>query len=365
MKHVAILFMLVALTACAFRGDLVRAPETTVETDLRKVYFATNRGFSGFPFGSNRREEMSFGEAVVSIPPAHKPGEIEWPRGKPDPAKHFLLQSTAAYDDISSFVRAINAELATKPSGEREITLFVHGFNTRFGDGIYRMAQIGHDLDVPGVAVQFAWPSAGHPLGYIYDRDSALFARDDLEQLITALSHTNAEAILVVAHSLGSFLTMEALRQIRLRGRSFARLAGVVLMSPDIDLKVFRTQLDSVKPLPRPFVVFTSQKDRALGLSERITGQNERVGRLADVSKLSDYDITFIDVSAFEDGGLNHFTIARSPALLKLLGQVTDFETAFSNDQSSRAGLLPGTVLSVQNATRIIVSPIAGGTTAP
>lgn len=358
MKRVLLLSLLIVLTGCVSRGYLARVPDGVTASNVRPVFFATNRGFDALPFGSDRSKVMLFGRAQISIPPNHQPGEIEWPRGEPDPAKHFLLDGSEAYQGPSSFVKKLNAELAKKPRGERDISLFVHGFNSRFAEGLYRMAQINHDLDVPGLAVQYSWPSAGHPLGYIYDRDSALFARDDLEQLLTLLMDSNAENVIVVAHSLGSFVTMEALRQIKLRGRSLSGIGGVVLMSPDIDVEVFETQVSEIGALPKPFVVFSSQNDRALALSARITGQKERLGRLADVSELSKYDITFIDVSAFNDGdSLNHFAVARSPALLRLLGSIVDFDTAFSTDRSNRAGILPGTVLTVQNATRIIVQP--------
>ncbi len=361
MNRALLLFALVFLTACTFRGNLARIPDGATTSILRPVYFATNRGFDHLPFGGDRRTGLIFGEAVVSIPAAHEAGKIEWPRGTPDPEKHFLLAGTDVYDTDRSFLRKINAELAKRPRGEREVSLFIHGFNSRFADGLYRMAQIGHDLDLPGIAVQYSWPSAGHPLGYVYDRDSALFARDDLERLITLLSRSNAENVIVVAHSLGSLVTMEALRQMRLRGKSLSGIDGVVLMSPDIDQQLFKTQVEKIGTLPQPFVVFTSENDRALGLAERITGQRGRVGRLSDVSELSEYDITFIDVTAFRDGDpLNHFAIANSPALLQILGRVQDFDTAFSRDRSTRAGLLPGTVITVQNATRIILQPITG-----
>ncbi len=44
--------------------------------------------------------------------------------------------------------------------------VFVHGFNNTFADGLHRTAQIRHDFEIPGVAVHYAWPSAGNALGY-------------------------------------------------------------------------------------------------------------------------------------------------------------------------------------------------------
>ena len=99
-----------------------------------------------------------------------------------------------------------------------EAIIFVHGYNSNFAEGVYRIAQFAHDLQLPGTVVLYSWPSAAEPLGYAYDRDSALFARDGLESLIHEVAHAGAKRILLVAHSMGSGLTMEALRSAAIRG---------------------------------------------------------------------------------------------------------------------------------------------------
>ena len=81
--------------------------------------------------------------------------------------------------------------LAAKAPQDREVLLFVHGYNNNFAEGVYRVAQFSHDLEIPGAVVHYAWPSAAKPLGYVYDRDSALFARDGLERLIDDFDAAN------------------------------------------------------------------------------------------------------------------------------------------------------------------------------
>ncbi|WP_139229783.1 alpha/beta hydrolase [Litoreibacter janthinus] len=296
----------------------------------------------------------------MSIPPVHKAGKIEWPNAKPDPQKHFLLAGTEAYKNGTQMRANLDKLLATKKPENRDVIIYVHGFNNRFSDGLYRIAQMSHDLNLPGVAVTYSWPSAGNPLNYAYDRDSALFARDGLRRLIDEVSKSNARGIILVAHSLGSMVTMETLRELRVSGntRAMNRISGVVLMSPDLDLDVFKTQADAIGELPDPFIIFSSKKDRALRLIEQLTGQKNRLGRLEDVGEIAKYDITYIDVTAYSEGGTNHFPTAKSPALLKILGQIPDLERALSGD-GGRTGLLPGTVLTVQNATTLILSPVA------
>ena len=70
------------------------------------------------------------------------------------------------------------------------------------------IAQMAHDLQLPGAVVHYSWPSAAEPLGYAHDRDSALFARDGLEQLMQEITAAGARRIIIVSHSMGSALTM-------------------------------------------------------------------------------------------------------------------------------------------------------------
>jgi esterase/lipase superfamily enzyme len=48
-------------------------------------------------------------------------------------------------------------------SGKRRLFVFVHGFNTNFDEGVYRVAQIVHDSEMNAAPVLFNWPSRGRP----------------------------------------------------------------------------------------------------------------------------------------------------------------------------------------------------------
>jgi hypothetical protein len=54
---------------------------------------------------------------------------------------------------------------------------------------------------------------------------------------------------------------------------------------------------------------------------------------------------------------LQHFTLGNSPLLIQILGQSAQLDETFQTDRAGRSGLLPGTVLTVQNATQLILSP--------
>jgi esterase/lipase superfamily enzyme len=212
--------------------------------------------------------------------------------------------------------------------------------------------------------VHFAWASAASPLAYIRDRDSALFARDGLEALIREVAAAGPKRIVLTAHSLGAGLTMETLRQIALKGDHalLRRISGVVLISPDVDVDVFRAQAHTIGDLPQPFVIFTDTNDRALGFLSMLNGTQERLGNLDDVGRLADLRVTLLDTNAFSSGA-GHFTPGDSPALLAILDKLDTVNEAFAGDQRGKTGLLPGVVLTVQNATQIILAPVSAAFT--
>src|SRR5258705_6606030 len=86
--------------------------------------------------------------------------------------------------------------------------------------------------------------------------------------LLTMLSSScEVSDIVVVAHSMGAMLTVDALRQLRIEGkdRVIARLGRVVLAAPDINAKMFRAQVQAIGPLKPPLLVLVSKDDGALG----------------------------------------------------------------------------------------------------
>jgi esterase/lipase superfamily enzyme len=356
--------LLAVLVACAPRGVATLMPEAAAVGVVETVFVGSTRaaGPGGRP-GPGRSELLTFGRADISVPPLREAGSLPWPPrgGRADPRRHLLLTDERGYPDAAAFRAALALALAGAGAGAGgEAVIFVHGFNTTYDEGLFRVAQFAHDLELPGVVVHYTWPSAAEPLGYVRDRDSALFARDGLERLVTEVERAGARRILLVAHSMGAGLAMEALRGLALRGDrgAIARIGGVVLISPDIDVDVFRAQARAVGRLPQPFVIFASDRDRVLGLSARLTGEGERLGSLTDLARVSDLEVTVLDVGAFAAGS-GHFTVAESPALIRLLDRIGEVDGAFEDDRALRTGVLPGVVLTVQSATRVILQPVA------
>ena len=352
--------LILGLSACTPRATLVFAPQAAAENPTRKVFIATTRQPEAAGFGAGRAAAPGYLRYDIAVPPLREPGAIETPKpNRIDPQTQFIATARAAYPDAASFRGDLRTALRQRAGHEREAVIYVHGFNNTFDEGVLRITQLAEDFDMPGVSVHYSWPSAGNPLGYAYDRDSLLISRDGLETLIRDVRAAGAERIVLVAHSVGSMLIMETLRQLSIaKPGSPARIIdAVILISPDLDIELFRSQAARIGQLPQPFGIFVSQRDRVLGLSARLTGQRNRLGNVKSIADLADLEVTVVDVTEFSTG-VGHFTAGTSAAVISIFGRAGALEAAFAGDSSGRTGLLPGTVLTVQNATGIILSPV-------
>lgn len=350
------------LTACADRTYAPVIASSPSGTQLETVFVATSRDKDarGF-YGKARSTELDYLKLKVAVPPSHKSGSLKTSFRNPNPKKHFTIARQEDLGAASSFNAGLRHSLNKLPNAQRDITIYVHGYYNSFADSVFRLAQLGHDFDVPGVSIAYSWPSDSTPLGYSHDRDSALFARDGLEKLLRQLPFVNARRVILVGHSLGSLLIMETLRQIEIATPNWskAHLDGVVLISPDIDLDVFKGQAARMQSWPEPFALFVSKRDRVLDLSAVINGESKRLGRVTDAAELADFPIALVDVSKFSSDGLQpgHFTVGTSPALIALLSNSQELQRAMGQDPAGRTGPIPGTVIRVQKATQLVLSP--------
>ncbi len=365
------------LGGCASRPEGVLVPiGQAVASNATQVNLlvATTRRPSDNPgilFSGERDDLVSMTDIVVSIPPEknRKAGEVQWPKKlPPNPEKDF---ATVSINPVKTNVeRAVWVRSHLTKS--RRVMVFVHGFNNTFEDSVYRFAQIVHDSGADVAPVIFTWPSRASVFDYNYDKESTNYSRDALEQVLRAIAREpEVKDITVMAHSMGSWLTVEALRQMAIRdGRVNAKITNVILASPDLDVDVFAKQFQAMgKDHPR-FTLFTSRDDRALAVSRRISGNIDRLGQIDPSiepyrTALEQAGITVIDLTKLKAGDrLNHGKFASSPEVVQLIGQrlVTGQTITDSNiGIGDRLGAVAlGTAQGVGSAASLVVSaPIA------
>lgn len=336
---------------------------------------ATTRQRSQSPgemFTGERGRAIDFANIVVSVPPdaVRKKGDVQWPKKLPgNPATDFV--TVKAEDmDLAQAKAWFNRKI--KATKQRQALVFIHGFNNRFEDAVYRFAQIVHDSDADVVPILFTWPSRGSVLAYGYDRESTNYSRDALELLLKALADDpNVDEVSILAHSMGNWVALEALRQMAIRDKRVSpKIKNVMLAAPDVDVDVFRRQMVDIGPKGPNFTLFVSQDDRALQFSRRVWGNVERLGQInvaqePFASEMAADRITVIDLTRLHtDDKLNHAKFAASPEVVQLIGTrlasgqaMTDSHVALGD---KLVAVTTGAAASVGTAAGLIVTaPVA------
>jgi esterase/lipase superfamily enzyme len=357
----------------AFRADLSQPQPRPVQ-----IFIASTRKGDDGAASRELAGEAHFALASMTIPPGHRAGSIEEPLwGKPSASNDIVVTGERPMDG-DEFRQELAAHLSGRIGSNRDVLLFVHGFNTSYEEARARAAQIVADSHFGGVAVLFTWPSQSELFGYVSDKDNAMASRDALQALMHDLGQTpGVGKIEILAHSMGGWLSMEALRQSAIGGdRTLSgKLGTVILASPDIDMDVFASQMARVKPAR--VIVLATPADRALSISSAIALSRPRVGAIdaskpEDRAEIENLGAKVVDISAYADADrfISHAVYADSPQVLSAIGTalaksrpedanaVSDMDAKSYQDPNPASSPIiaaPGS----PEATAVAVSPLA------
>lgn len=275
-------------------------------------------------YDNGKSVASNYAELDVSIPPDHKNTQIEWPKNgkKPNPKTDFAVTQQSVLDRDAFY-----AEVRAASASSRRVGVYVHGYNSNFQEAVYRLAQMSADGKITATPIAFSWPSQGSLAGYVADKDSATYSRDYLVDLMKELTKDRAAGeVVIFGHSMGGWLVVEALRQLKLEGRDdVLNKMNVILAAPDIDSDLFRTQMNVIGKLPHPMIILVAKDDRALEASKILSASTARVGRL-DVDNPNvqqaalEAGITLIDITQLQStDSANHSRFADVAALYPAL----------------------------------------------
>lgn len=342
--RVIILALIFSQAGCASRPDagvLVPAPVVVREDYAEKVRIiaATNRQIDAERIGytSSWAAATSFEIFDLSVPSERHGIRISYPSRGPDPKRQYVVQSRKA----ATTAEIVN-ELVRSPKFDGSSGIFVHGYNFTYQEALFRTAQVAADAKIKNAPILFSWPSAASMTGYVADRDSVLSSRSALTDLVETLADApGMKQIVLFGHSMGGFLVMETVRQLKLEGRQdVLRRLAVILASPDIDVDVFRSQLEEVGSISSPITLLVAKTDRALSVSSMLARERARVGQMSvddpRLKALTERGILrVIDITAVEAGdGFGH---DRYATLAKFGTRLLSLEAAPFNREGQMA----------------------------
>jgi esterase/lipase superfamily enzyme len=297
-----------------------------------EVFYATNRmpagSFATLPpgdrFTAGIARGLTYGTARVSIPKAHVPGELESPRWyllefKEDPRQHVVLQDVSRLERSPFFARLYGR---VGESRGRNAFVFVHGYNVGFRDAARRTAQLAYDLRFDGAPVFYSWPSQAALAGYFTDEQSIARSVPLMEGFLADMAdRSGAQNLYVIGHSMGTRGVTQAIRNLvakrpDLRGR----FRGIILAAPDIDARVFRTELaPALRQASGRVTLYASSEDMALKASKQVN-RGPRAGDTSEgVVLVSGVDT--IDVSGVDQSMLAHSYFMESD---KVMGDIRE-----------------------------------------
>jgi esterase/lipase superfamily enzyme len=220
-------------------------------------------------------------------------------------------------------------ELFAQASG-LDVLIYVHGFKQTFETAALDSARLSDAIRFRGRTMVFSWPSKAGFFDYAYDRDSAMWSRDGLERVLHSIvAVPGASRIHIVAHSMGTMLTLESLRDLYAQygDNVSARIGAVVFAAPDIDMDVFSSTITRIGPLARKITVISATNDRALALSGQLAGGMTRVGA-AEKAAIERLGVRVIDASESGWGVINHDLFLSNAEVQRVIRRSIDTATA-------------------------------------
>lgn len=242
------------------------------------VWFGTNRKplSAGGPdkgFGPEFDDRIHFGKRFVRIPTSHRAGELGsplWKRLLSGVDDRITLEpATEMAEDV--FARDVRSFLAGLDPADRNVLVYIHGFNTSFDDAALRAAQLGFDLRVPGITAFYSWPSRGSVSAYLSDV-SAIEASEEhiAEFLVRVTALADRGKVHIIAHSMGNRGLLRAMYRATTQAalRTGTRFGQIFLAAPDVDANLFR-QLASVYPqVAERTTLYVADQDKAIAAVE-------------------------------------------------------------------------------------------------
>ena len=297
-----------AASGTRFDASSLSAEPTLLVTTTRKK---VNGGRAKPWFGPERASAMTVARAKL-VPP--------------DDTSRFSLAAAGLANWRLGGVEPVPGEVGELLAQGGDVLIYVHGFKQTFETAALDAAYLSDGIKFRGQTMVFSWPSKAGLFDYAYDRDSAMWSRDGFERVLhAAVANPGGGRVHIVAHSMGTMLTLESLRQLHARyGDAVTQKIGaIVFAAPDIDMDVFSSAINRIGSLAGRITVIAATNDLALGLSGRLAGGMTRVGA-AEKDAIERLGVRVIDASQAGWGIVNHDLFLSNAEVQRVIRRAVD-----------------------------------------
>jgi len=257
-----------------------------VNASSERVYYVTDRR----PFGSCQpsqcyaderapRGNTAYGYAVVSVPDSSL-----FP---------VATQNVERTDENGLFEEMRRQD--SRP--DREILVFIHGFDNSFESALHEAAMLRHDLAFKGPVLMFSWASRDLLDAYFEDESTIDWSTPHFREFLRHLDGRDFAKVHVIAHSMGNRLLLRSLETCLIPGKH----GEMIFVAPDVDSDTFAEAVRNLKAQTSHLTMYGSRYDQAL-LSSQSLHRYPRAGLIGshaiadgvDTVDVSDVDPTFL-----------------------------------------------------------------------
>ncbi len=281
------------------------------DTATVPVYFATNRNprsvrpdCSNNYFGIEPSAEVRYGVCNVNVPRAHAVGALDEKAGVYERDTYFLTES-------QKFMNS-DEMMTILGSSDKDLILFVHGFNVQFNEAVFRSAQMLYDAKFQGDILLYTWP-AGSGDGFL---DRLLINRTyELNKVSAEASRSHFRSFLIkvislkrrvhlVIHSMGHQVVLPVINNLVKEGNT-GFITEMVLNAPDFSAQEMAAITSNLVKSSRRITLYCSPGDNALNVSEMVNS-NKRAGSCTKLSGIDVVNVNQVDSPVLGVGGLGH-----------------------------------------------------------
>lgn len=313
------------------------AAEQSDEYTKWNILYATNRlqqkneaGETGY--ANEYGTTLAFGSARVKISRKNhsdlktKVIQTLW-QGIPDPEGKVKIASLASTEE-APFFNELNSLIELSP--QKDVLLFVHGFNVSFPSAITRTAQIANDLPFNGAVVCYSWPSQGGVENYLLDGQVANESADPMARFLEYLVNSVPEGtkINIVVHSMGNRVVMRAMNRLPNYFADTKPFNNVIFAAPDVGASEFKELAPMIIAQSNRVTLYSGTGDVALVASKALN-QERRAGDSREPIIMEGLET--VDVSAVDTSFMSHSYYGSNRAVLSDLFSLIKQDTPAEN----------------------------------
>ena len=279
------------------------------ETEVIDLLYFTNRKInSGTGVCSNQNVSVKRGNGLeggicrIQVPRNHEIGALDLAeRPGADRQNRF---SILAGERLDSPMDRLN---------QKEIVVFVHGFNVKFEEAILRAAQIQYDLKFPYPVVLFSWPagpsddvlieSLSLTRTYRENQANAAESINDFARWIADVGG-QVKTVHLIVHSMGHQMVIPGLKR-ALEHEPDLKFGEIVFFAPDFPAGEYSKYAGPIQKSAYRTTLYCSPGDNALAVSQRVNG-NYRLGMCKQVPGTDVINVNEVDDPVLGIGGLGH-----------------------------------------------------------